>query len=248
MPGRPATERQLTDFGDDEKTVIGPPPSMPDFAESDVTRVGARPHDDDTRVNLHPDDDVTRVSTRRLAKPVLVPALLGDEPTRVARPPAAARVRAAATSPAEESTKRARRPRRSLVQLAFLVVAVFLVGILMMPRRRTTPTPAARPVATTKEIRPPRVHPVAPSSAAVVATSTVTASPAASSATPTSVAPVPTVVLSSSDERPAVEAVASGSYAQAARLYQALATAHPTNEAYREAARILLDRSKESPR
>src|SRR5580704_14635638 len=133
MSGMPATKRQFTDFGDDEKTVIGPPPCLSDFAESDVTRVGARAHD----------DDVTCVSTHRPARPVLVPALLGDEPTRVARPPIPAPVRATVTSPAEESTKRARRPRGSVTQLAFLVVAVFLVGILMIPSRRTAPTPAA---------------------------------------------------------------------------------------------------------
>lgn len=40
------------------------------------------------------------------------------------------------------------------------------------------------------------------------------------------------------DERAAVDAVASGAYARAARLYDALAASHPEREAYREAARI----------
>ena len=50
------------------------------------------------------------------------------------------------------------------------------------------------------------------------------------------------------DERAAVNAIASGSYVEAARLYHGLSVTHPSSAAYREAARILLRRSKESSR
>jgi hypothetical protein len=72
---------------------------------------------------------------------------------------------------------------------------------------------------------------------------------------PHAVAPVATAAPASAltvaapaspEEAAAVEAIESGDLRAAARLYAALAASHPTNEAYREAARILLDGAKET--
>jgi hypothetical protein len=66
--------------------------------------------------------------------------------------------------------------------------------------------------------------------------------------TPAPLGPTPSPVVASGggDELAAVEAVQAGDLRRAARLYTALAAAHPTSEAYREAARILTEGTKEA--
>jgi hypothetical protein len=80
------------------------------------------------------------------------------------------------------------------------------------------------------------------------ATASVTAPPAVAVAPQASpVTPPPTAapdVSGGSDEVAAVESVESGDLTRAATLYAALSAAHPTNEAYREAARILRQGTK----
>ncbi len=214
---------------DDDKTVLAPPPT---FLEEDA---------------------VTKVSLQRMRSvppPIVVPT--GDEPTRILEAPVrpiVERSGALAAAPNEVSTLVTR--GRSPLRFAMVALALVIAGLLgTLWRRAHTPAPQhaaattpataastpAKPPTPVAKIELPIPEPTAPTPSATPATVATTTSAAG--------APTPP----SSEERAAVEAVASGSYAHAAKLYQALADAHPSNDAYRVAARILLDRSKESAR
>jgi hypothetical protein len=214
-----ATKRNPLVLVDDEVTVFVQRPS---FVDEEAV----------TKVNLSPVRAVPPLVTSR-----------GDEPTRIIDAPWRLDASRATARDTADIPTIVTRGRRSL-RLAMAVVALVIAGLLgVLWRRAHVAPPRGVVAAVTTTIAPPSppVPPnnVEPPPSAAVSTPPLTASVTSRPDLP----PAP-----SSDERAAVESVASGSYAQAARLYQALAIAHPTNDAYRAAARILLDRAKESTR
>jgi len=155
---------------------------------------------------------------------------------------------------AEETAKsRVASPRRvSPVRVAAAALVLVLVALLVVVWHRKHPQGLALPawLAARAPTSAPRNAPAAtaaPPAAPTPAPSTASFPP---SPTPAPSIPAEPVSLgattAANDEFAAVEAVQSGDTRRAARLYAALALSHPTNEAYREAARILLERAKES--
>jgi hypothetical protein len=210
----------LSAVQDDEKTVVHTS-RLVEIARA----VEARP----------PYDDKTRIDGRaRVANSEKV-IIASDDKTRIVNDDWS---RVPAVPPAREPAKPAAEPAKvarfwSRPRIAIAVAAASLLLLAGAAARRNHRAPTHAPVAA--------AHP-----------STVAAPPPAASTAPAAAPPTPSVADATepadASERAAVEAVASGSYAQAARIYRALAIAHPNNEAYREAARILLARSKEGPR
>jgi hypothetical protein len=173
------------------------------------------------------DDEKTRVT--------VVAPLPDDEKTRIVSQSLATVV--VSPEPAR-SVKTARTPLlRSPMRRAIALAAIALVALLAVAGARRHRVPRAARAA----------------SAATSAAVTAAAPAAASTRAVAPAAAVPPREAAEADpgepsERAAIEAVASGSYARAARIYRALALAHPSDETYRQAARILLARSKEGSR
>jgi hypothetical protein len=215
---------------DDDKTVLAPPPT---FLEEDA---------------------VTKVSIQRVraVPPMLVST--GDEPTRIVDfplRPLVGRAGEIAAAPNDVSTLVTR--GRSPLRFAIVALALVIAGLLGTLWRRSHLVPAPQAAATMTSAA--AITPSAPSTPAKPPTPVARMDVPPEPAGPATTAPPAMTTTSgvpsappSNEERAAVEAVASGSYAQAAKLYQALADTHPSNDAYRAAARILLDRSKESAR
>ena len=146
-------------------------------------------------------------------------------------------------------------PQRSPVVVASVVVLTLLAamltfGWLRQHERAQAPShvptaPAAAPAPSAHPAAKAPVTTAPPPPAAPVATTPSVVAPAPA---PTTAPPAPTAAAApgSPDEHTAVEAVQSGDLARAARLCTGLAASHPTNDAYREAARILTEGTKES--
>ncbi len=150
------------------------------------------------------------------------------------------------SEPTAPGTARARPPAISrstlLVRIAMGVVAVFLLVTSLRPK-----SPPAAPTAATASATGSAAAPLASTRPSAARPVTTAAAPAAAAvpADPGAVDPTAAAAASGgSDEVAAVDAVESGDLARAAKLYAALSAAHPTNDAYREAARILRESSK----
>ncbi|HEY2513795.1 MAG TPA: hypothetical protein VGI39_23165 [Polyangiaceae bacterium] len=193
---------------------------------------------------------------QRALAPLPVPRAGWDDEvvTRIAPPPVLPLPFAGAVAAVGGAKKPV--PARSPVLLASVVVLTVLAAMLtfgwLRQHERAQSPVAATPPTTAAHAAPPR--PATKPAAVVASTPATNPTPAAppppaaplattTSAPPASPAPPPT---GSPDERTAVEAVQSGDLARAARLYTALSASHPTNDAYREAARILSEGTKES--
>jgi hypothetical protein len=209
---------------DDDVTVVGPPPSV---------------------VVLDDDDEKTRVHTRRLRPLAIAPAEpLGDEPTRVVNwtpSPQVPDPRPVVTA-SIGSRPGVRRMR------AVLCVAVVLASTLgaaawrrthwpmrhvTVPASASARTPAVRPALEPLPASPATPPIGAPSTPQPVGLPQAAKGPGSPSS------------AAASDERAAVDATASGAYAEAARTYERLAATHPSNAAYGEAVRILRERGKQ---
>jgi hypothetical protein len=218
---------------DDRPTRIGPPPLLD--GERPVTSVrlsarglleaeGAGPGRDagaPARGAAHEMDDVTRI-----AAPV---ALLPE------------------TRAAEPADRAPRASRSSPVRIASAAVLTILALVLgagwgRAHRRAGSPPAAlgARSPAPPLSSAPAPVRPSPVAPAPIASTPIAPAVTAQAIATADRAAPA----LTAADEHAAVEAVRSGALEDAARIYGALAAANPSNEAYREAARILLESSE----
>ena len=143
------------------------------------------------------------------------------------------------SEPTAPGVGRARRgdahPRIAPVRIAMGVAGALCLLMGLLARQRNHAVVVAPALATSTLARATASVPVAapPAVAAVTQANPVTPQPTAGPD-----------VSGGSDEVAAVEAVESGDVARAATLYAALSAAHPTNEAYREAARILRQGSK----
>jgi len=106
-------------------------------------------------------------------------------------------------------------------------------------------TAAATPVRTSPV--PPPAAAAAASASAPPVTPKAPGDPPDLGKTPAQLPPLMTAVpmpLKKSPERQAADAVVEGKFAEAAKLYDELATTNPSNPAYKEAARIMRDANK----
>ena len=180
---------------------------------------------------------------KRALAPLPVPRSGWDDEvvTRIAPPPVLPVPFAGAVAAVGGAKKP--EPQRSPVVVASVVVLTLLAAMLTFGWLRQHERPQALPHVTAAHAAapPPPAH-AAPKSAATTAPPPAVAPPMPTAPPAPAVGAPP----GSPDEHTAVEAVQSGDLARAARLYTALAAAHPTNDAYREAARILTEGIKES--
>jgi hypothetical protein len=193
------------------------------------------------------EEAVTTVSMQRVrAVPPPIRVTTGDEPTRIIDGP----VRRDATMVSAragvfDDTRRTNRPVRSALRIPIAVAAIVAAALVggMWKRAHSTPRQETAKALAAPKPPPAPSTPAATTSAPAPTTRSTTAAVAADTGTDASSPFDPTA-----DERAAVEAVESGAYAQAAALYRSLSIRHPNNEAYRTAARILEQRTKETAR
>jgi hypothetical protein len=159
------------------------------------------------------------------------------ELTRTAFEPSATTEVAPSASDAISDARPGRaRPTKAIV----LLVAATLVSLAayrwIVPRLGS-PEPAAGrveapPISPPERATAPATPPIA---AAPVAAAPVAVAPASP---PSATSPTKTM------EREAVDALTAGDFAKASKLYRALAEAHPNQHAFKEALRILEERSR----
>ncbi len=172
----------------------------------------------------HRDDETTRLD------PIDVPTPPGVPPVQ----PGAAPRAPAPVAPRKVGALRAAWGESSWVQKAILLLMPFaVVATFVVFDDDPAPTPRrARPAASAA---------VAASVATPGASATAAAAPPAAPvvpSAPSAAAPARDARDKRTDERAAADAVAAGAWGEAARLYDALAAAHPESRALREAARI----------
>jgi hypothetical protein len=236
------------DWGELPTTIRRPPSLGRDGGPASV-RASTR------RLRQAPADDRPLLASST-ASPTPVPAsplasafARGEDVTRM-NIPRFVPSRAGDTQPALRVRVRARRSavRRASIALALIIALIFGVRWHRQHHRAASPAPVAS--------RPPAPLPASASTSSLASPPLATATAPARVSPPAPVvktAPAPRPLASaqksasrvspSPDERAAIEAVQTGAVSEAARIYAALAGAHPGNEAYREAARILLESS-----
>jgi len=249
----------------DDKTEVTAPPSMQRalspaaFSHDEVTRIEPLrrfvappgPGEDDEV----PDSQAkTKINAPAYVPPAYAPDLptlvSKQEPTPTPRPPATVEAPIDMPPPPSTTPTGKRKAARgamvgmagvaavaeqwreaSLVKKALvLLLPLAIVSMLLIFREER---PAARGSAKAAESASGSM-----SSAGSVRSGSVSASGSVSGSAPPAVAPSDDSDASSL-ERAAADAVAAGAYADAIRIYDALAAAHPDRAVYREAARIL---------
>jgi hypothetical protein len=232
---------------DDLPTTVWTPRTAPPAGGVSRSRVTIRRRlqsvvDDEPSVRVeasHPAwsdrDEVTRIEVLREIPPA-------EEKTA----PGQAQLRAAAAS--------ARSPVRIACAVLLGLLAVALVAGWYRAHPHALAFPVAAPLAVPAPLPAPAPVPARVSPAPNPVAAPVPARPPAAAPVPlsaprapeTTASGAPSAAVPAGDEFSAVEAVQSGDLRRAARLYSALAASHPANDAYREAARILLEGTKES--
>jgi hypothetical protein len=166
-----------------------------------------------------------------------------DAATRIDIEPLWADEKPAASDPiAPELPARRAPPRRhARALLLALGAALTIAGAHRFVAWRRTMSPPD-PIAEEVAAQPPAARPPAPVASSPAVEPSV--SPRAARAPVGPALPMAPTSSAKTPERDAVDALTAGDFAKASRLYRALADAHPDQPAFKEALRILEERSR----